>query len=147
MVSWWGEKAKFMGKTRPAVIGVDNSPSMKKLLERSTENLDIDLTVFASAEEGWSYLQSNIPNLIILSIILPGKDGLTLLKELRQLPIHQQTQVIIVSSKDYAQDRVVAKQLGVLEFIPKPMPMQTITDVVVKYTQANLKNDNKQANE
>jgi DNA-binding response OmpR family regulator len=128
-----------MGNIRPTVIGVDNSPSMKKLLERSTENLDIDLTVFASAEEAWSYLQSNAPDLIILSIILPIKDGLSLLKELRQLPEHQETQVIIISSKDYTQDRIVAKQLGALDFIPKPMPMQTITDVVVKYTQASSK--------
>ena len=131
-----------MGNTRPTVIGVDNSLSMKKLLERSMENLDIDLTVFASAEEAWPYLQSNTPNLLILSIILPVKDGLSLLKELRHLPMHQETPVIIVSSKDYTQDRNVAKELGVLEFIPKPMSMQTITDVVVKYTQANLKSDN-----
>jgi len=129
-----------MGKTRPAVIGVDNSPSMKKLLERSTENLDIDLTVFTVAEEAWSYLQSNSTDLVILSNILPIKDGLSLLKELRQLPGQQQTQVIIISSKDYTQDRVIAKELGALEFIPKPTPMQTITDVVVKYTHANLKN-------
>ena len=132
-----------MGNARPVVIGVDNSPSMKKLLERSTESLDIDLTVFTSAEDAWTYLQSNTPDLIILSIILPFKDGLSLLKELRELPEHQQTQVIIISSKDYAQDRIVAKQLGALEFIPKPMPMQTITDVVVKYTQASSKNQDK----
>ena len=132
-----------MGNTKPTVIGVDSSPSMKKLIERSTENLDIDLMVFGSAEEAWSYLQSNTPNLVILTIILPDKDGLTLLKELRQLPAHQNTQAIIVSSKDYTQDRALAKELGALEFIPKPMSMQTITDVVVKYTQASLKSDNK----
>ena len=132
-----------MGNTKPTVIGVDNSPSMKKLLDRSTENLDIDLTMLASAEEALSYLQSNTPNLIILSIILPDKDGLSLLKELRQIPVHQKTQVIIVSSKDYNQDRMIAKDLGVLEFIAKPMSMQTITDVVVKYTQASLKSDSK----
>ncbi len=131
-----------MGKTRPVVIGVDKSPSMRKMLERSTENLDIDLTVFASAGEAWSYLQSNTPDLIILSIIMPIKDGLSLLNEIRQLPNHRQTQVIIVSSKDYAQDRILANELGALEFIAKPMPMRTITDVVVKYTQADLKNDN-----
>ena len=132
-----------MGKTRPTVIGVDNSPSMEKLLERSTERLDIDLIVFGSAEEAWPYLQLNTPNLVILTIILPDKDGLTLLKELRQLPAHKDTQAVIVSSKDYTQDRILAKELGALEFIPKPMSMQTITDVVVKYTNASLKSDNK----
>jgi len=132
-----------MGNTRPTVIGVDNSPSMKKLLERSTKDLDIDLTVFTSAEEAWPYLQANTPNLIIVSILLPDKNGLSLLRDLRQLPAHRETQTIIVSSKDYAQDRMVAKDLGVLEFIPKPMSMQTITDVVVKYTQASFKSDSK----
>lgn len=131
-----------MGTIRPVVIAVDNSPSMRKLLERSTENLDIDLTVFDSADEAWTYLQSNTPELIILSIIMPIKDGLSLLNEIRQLPNHRQTQVIIVSSKDYAQDRILANELGALEFIAKPMPMKTITDVIVKYTQANLKNQN-----
>ncbi len=132
-----------MGNTKPIVVAVDNSPSMKKLLERSTENLDIDLTVFASAKEAWSYLQSNTPDLLILNIIMPIKDGLSLLNEVRQLPNNRQTQVIIVSSKDYAQDRILANELGVLEFIAKPMPMQTITDVVVKYTQASSKNQDK----
>ena len=131
-----------MGNTKPIVVAVDNSPSMKKLLERSTESLDIDLTVFASAKEAWTYLQSNIPDLLILNIIMPIKDGLSMLNEIRQLPNHRSTQVIIVSSKDYAQDRILAKELGALEFIAKPMPMRTITDVVVKYTQADLKNDN-----
>ena len=106
-----------MGNTKPIVVAVDNSPSMKKLLERSTENLDIDLTVFASAKEAWSYLQSNTPDLLILNIIMPIKDGLSLLNEVRQLPNNRQTQVIIVSSKDYAQDRILANELGVLEFI------------------------------
>ena len=132
-----------MGTVRPVVIGVDNSPSMRKMLERSTENLDIDLTVFTSAGKAWTYLQSNTPDLIILSIIMPIKNGLSLLEEIRRLPKHQRTQVIIVSSKDYAQDRILAKELGTLEFIPKPMPMKTITDVVVKYTNANLKSPDK----
>lgn len=131
-----------MGKTKPTVIVVDNSPSMKKLLERSTDNLEINLIVFGSAEEALPYMRSNTPDLIILSIILPDMDGLSFLKQLRSLPAHTETQTIIVSSKDYAQDRVVAKNLGALEFIPKPMSMQTITDVVVKYTKALLKSEN-----
>jgi len=42
----------------------------------------------------------------------------------------------MVSSKDYAQDRLAAEKLGVLDFIPKPMPMRIIEEVVVKYTNA-----------
>jgi DNA-binding response OmpR family regulator len=120
----------------PKVVVVDNSPTIKTLFKRSTEKLGIDLTLFDSAEETRTYLESNRPDLLILSIILPDKDGLSFLKELRKLPLHQDTSVIMVSSKDYMQDREAAARLGVLEFIPKPMSMQTIADFVVKYTKA-----------
>ena len=128
-----------MGKEWPTVVVVDNSPAIKKLFERSTQDLGVQLMVFESASDSLAYLQDNQPDLLLLSIILPDKNGLTLLKELRKLPIHQDTSVIMVSSKDYAQDRLAASELGVLDFIPKPMPMQTITDVVVKYTKAKPK--------
>jgi len=125
-----------MGKKKPTVIVVDNSPAIKTLFERSTEKLGIELLIFTSAKDSSEYLKTNKPDLLILSIILPDKNGITLLKELRKSPLHQDTSVIMVSSTDYAQDRLAASELGVLDFIPKPMPMQTITDVVVKYTKA-----------
>jgi len=120
----------------PTVVIVDNSPAIKKLFERSTGNLGIQLMIFETAAESWAYLSDARPDLLVLSIILPDKNGLTLLNDLRKLPLHQNTSVIMVSSKDYAQDRLAANELGVLEFIPKPIPMQTITDVIVKYTKA-----------
>jgi DNA-binding response OmpR family regulator len=128
-----------MGIEWPTVVVVDNSPAIKKLFERSTRDLGIKLMVFESAAESWAFLSDCRPDLLILSIILPDKNGLTLLNDLRKLPLHQDTSVIMVSSKDYAQDRLAANELGVLDFIPKPIPMQTITDVIVKYTNAKPK--------
>ena len=128
-----------MGTDSPTVVVVDNSPAIKKLFERSTEELDINLVIHASVGEAWKYLEKTRPELLFLSIILPDKNGLTLLNELRKLPLHQHTSVIMISSKDYAQDRRVASGLGVLDYIPKPMSMQTIKDVIVKYTRAKAK--------
>lgn len=125
-----------MGRERPTVVVVDNSPAIKKLFERSTEDLGLELRIFDTAAESWAYLKDSKPDLLILSIILPDKNGLTLLKDLRKLPLHQDTSVIMVSTKDYAQDRLVASELGVCDFIPKPLPMQTIRNVIVKYTKA-----------
>lgn len=128
-----------MGNDWPTVVVVDNSPAIKKLFERSIEDLGVTLKILDTAAESWDFLKDTQPDLLILSIILPDKNGLTLLKDLRKLPLHQNTSVIMVSTKDYAQDRLEANELGVVEFIPKPMPMQTITDVIVKYTKAKPK--------
>ncbi len=125
-----------MQNEKPTVVVVDDSAAMQTLYTRSTQKLDIELKLFKTVDESWSFLQSNKPDLHILSIILPDKNGLIFLQELRNSPEHKDTSVVMVSSKDYAQDRLAAEGLGVLDFIPKPMPMQIIEDVVVKYTNA-----------
>jgi len=130
-----------MGNDWPTVVVVDNSPAIQKLFERSIEDIGVTLKILDTAAESWDFLKDHQPDLLILSIILPDKNGLTLLKELRKLPLHQNTSVIMVSAKDYAQDRLAAEKLGVAEFIPKPMPMQTLTDVIVKYTKAKPKSE------
>lgn len=125
-----------MTDNSPTIVVVDDSPSVKALFERGTIDCKIELVVFRSADNAWTYLETISPALLFLNIKMPGKDGLTFLKELRHLPLHKETSVIMISSKDYAQDRSVAEKLGALEFITKPMPIQVITDVIHKYIQA-----------
>ena len=126
-----------MGSKRATVVVVDDSPSMKTVFERGTENLEVELRLFHSAEDSWEYLENHQPELLFLNIKMPGRDGLTFLKDLRELPLHKDTRVVMISSKDYAQDRTVASALGALEFITKPTPIRAITEVVLKYLKAD----------
>lgn len=129
-----------MVKPKPTITVIDDSMSSRKLFQRSAENLGIVLQTFTSAEESLTYLNGNKPDLLFLNILMPDKDGLTFLRELRETPLHQDTPVVMITSKDYAQDRSVAKELGAIEFLSKPIPIQTITDVVLKYTEAQQLN-------
>ncbi len=122
-----------MTPSHPTVVVVDDSPSVKSLFERSTAELGIQLKTFSSAAGSLAYLEDHAPDLLFLNIIMPDKDGLTFLRELREKPLHQQTPVIMISSKDYAQDRIAARELGAVDFMPKPMPMQAIADAVKRY--------------
>ena len=115
------------------MVVVDDNATVRALFKRSTENLALDLMTYGSADESMEYLKENKPDLLFLDIIMPEKDGLTFLQELRRLPLHRDTPVIMITSKDYAQDRTVANELGALEFITKPMPMRTITDIILDY--------------
>lgn len=126
-----------MGSSRTTIVVVDDSPSMKTVFERGTENMGVELVLFHSAEESWEYLEHHQPALLFLNIKMPGRDGLTFLKDLRELPLHKDTRVVMISSKDYAQDRSVASALGALEFITKPTPIRAITEVVHKYLKAD----------
>lgn len=122
-----------MNRSHPTVVVIDDSPSVKSLFERSTAALGIELKTFSSAAGSLAYLQDHCPDLLFLNIIMPDKDGLTFLRELRENSLHEQTPVIMISSKDYAQDRFAAQELGAVEFMPKPMPMQAIADAIERY--------------
>ena len=115
------------------VVLVDDNPTSRKFFLRAIENLSIDLKTYGNTDDAIEYLKNNKPDLLFLNIIMPDKNGLTFLEELRKLPLHSDTRVIMITSKDYSQDRTIASQLGALDFIVKPMSMRSITSIMLDY--------------
>jgi CheY-like chemotaxis protein len=129
----------FMTDKMPIIVVVDDSVTSISLYQFGVEPLHVDFVGFKSSAEALPYLQENQPDLLFLDIIMPGMDGLSLLKYLRTLTLHQNTPVIMVTSKDYAQDRQVAKQLGALDFLIKPLRLKEIRNIVCKYVEVKSK--------
>lgn len=121
-----------MSNQKQTVVVVDDNSTVRALFRRGMQGLALDLVSYGSAAEAMEYLKHHRPDLLFLDIIMPGKDGLSFLRELRNLPLHRDTPVIMITSKDYMQDRTVAKALGAVEFITKPMSIQTIIDIIQK---------------
>ncbi len=115
------------------VVLVDDNPTSRKFFLRAIENLSVDLKTYGNTDDAIEYLKDNKPSLLFLNIIMPDKNGLTFLEELRKLPLHSDTRVIMITSKDYSQDRTIASQLGALDFIVKPMSMRSITSIMLDY--------------
>ena len=122
-----------MGEYKRTVVLIDDNPTSHKFFLRSMENLSIDLKTYGNTDDAMAYLKDNKPSLLFLNIIMPDKNGLTFLEELRKLPLHSDTRVIMITSKDYSQDRTIASELGALDFIVKPMSMRTITSIMLDY--------------
>jgi CheY-like chemotaxis protein len=118
----------------PTIIVVDDSATSISLYQFSVEPLPVKFIGFKSPAEALPYLQENTPALLFLDIIMPGMDGLSFLRHLRGLQHQKTTPVIMVTSKDYAQDRYVARQLGALDFVIKPLRFKEIRELVCKYT-------------
>lgn len=123
-------------QNKPVVVVVDDSAAVRDFFEKVTAGLNIELQMFVSAVDALPYLETHKPALLFLDIIMPDKDGLTFLQELRHDSRHEDTPTIMISSKDYAQDRIAAKELGVVEFVAKPMSTKTINDLIVRFTDA-----------
>ena len=136
------ERAHIMAiqaRARPTIVVIDDSASVRLFFERSAHDFDVALELCGSAEEALRLLSHTHPDLIFLDIIMPDKDGLTFLQQLRRLPGLAETPVVVISSKDYAQDKMTAKELGASEFVIKPMSTKTIKDLIAKYTEARAR--------
>ncbi len=70
------------------------------------------------------YARSEHYDGIILDIMMPGKDGLTVLKELRHLGIH--TPVLLLTAKSDVADRIEGLDLGADDYLPKPFVMEEL---------------------
>lgn len=120
----------------PEIVVIDDSPTSIYLYELSIGPLDVNLRSFQSASESLLYLEDHKADLIFLDVLMREKDGLTLLKKLRGMKPHQNTVVVMVTSKDYHQDRHIARGLGVREYLVKPLRSQEIREIICKYTDA-----------
>ena len=91
------------------VVVVDDSAAAISQYEASVRSLEVDIQAFRSADDAYAYLRENPADLLFLDIVMPEKDGFTLLRELRALPGQPELPVVVVTSKDYAQDRALAR--------------------------------------
>ncbi len=122
-----------MQTAKRTIVLVDDSEAMRTFFEQVAQEADFELHAYASAEESLNFLATRRPDLLFLNVMMPNKDGYTFLKELRVHELHSETPTLMISSKDYAQDRVAARELGVLEFVAKPISKKAIRSLVGKY--------------
>ena len=128
-----------MAYKNPTILVIDDSPTSISLYELSAESLKVDLKAIRSPLDSLLFLSENPVDLVFMDIIMREMDGLTLLKKMRDLNAHENTAVVIVTSKDYAQDRSTAKQLGALDYLVKPLRSQEIREIIHRYTDAQHK--------
>ena len=71
----------------------------------------------------WSAMKAQKPELIILDVMLPGDDGLTILKRLRVSPVTADIPVIMATAKDSEYDKVTGLDSGADDYLSKPFGM------------------------
>lgn len=127
-----------MTKRRPKIVVIDDSAAAITLYERSVKGLRVDLRAFQSPSESLKHLESHGADLIFTGIIMREADGWGILKKLNTLAHHEDTPVIVVTSKNYDQDRALAAQMGATEYLVKPLRSQEIREVIRRYTGAEI---------
>lgn len=100
------------------LLVIEDSPRLRRSLGRGLKKLGYSVDLVGDGREGLDYGRFNDYDVIVLDIMLPGMDGLSILKELRSQG--KQCHILILSARDQVEDRVTGLQLGADDYLPKP---------------------------
>lgn len=117
---------------------VEDDSSIKELESYALINSDFNVGAFDSAKGLYTALDNDIPALIILDIMLPDEDGLSILRKLRSTPLYKNIPVIMVTAKTGEIDAVKGLDMGADDYITKPfgvMELVSRVKAVLRRTQ------------
>lgn len=99
---------------------IDDEPDMARIAQDLLEEEGFSVSSFTTPKEGMEKLIANPPNLLLLDIRLPEKDGFSVCKEIKSNPKIKHVPVIMVSVKSEETDVVVGLEVGAEDYISKP---------------------------
>lgn len=118
-----GKSVHAMAKS---ILIVDDEQDILDLLTFNLRKEGYDTLAAADGDSALELARSAGPDLIILDVMLPGKDGWEVLRELRRDPGTRQIPVVFLTAKDSEIDEVVGLELGADDYIVKPVSMHKL---------------------
>ena len=120
-------------KVRHKVLVVDDELHIRRLIRAALERADYAIVEAATAREATERLRDERPDIILLDLGLPDRDGLELVPLFKQKP---ETTLIVVSAREATEEKVAALDLGADDYLTKPFD----TDELLARVRVALRN-------
>ncbi|MCK5871923.1 MAG: response regulator [Methylococcales bacterium] len=123
------------------ILVIEDSMVTRKVIARTLESSGYEVHEAKNGFEALNAIDRISPDIILLDIILPGKDGYEILEEIRQKSVFEKTPVIMLTSRDSLFDKFKGKVSSANEYLTKPFQPDELLKVVHKYfsiTQLNI---------
>lgn len=106
---------------------VEDDSSICELEQYALTSVGMEAQGFANGEAFWAACHRQLPELVVLDLMLPGEDGLTILEKLRRDPATAALPVILVTARDRELDVVKGLDKGADDYIAKPFGVMEFT--------------------
>ncbi len=106
------------------ILYVEDEPFLGKIVKESLESRQFEVRMVADGKEVMRAFTEMKPNIAVLDVMLPGKDGYTLAKEIRQLDAN--LPIIFVTAKTQTEDLIKGFEVGGNDYLRKPFSMEEL---------------------
>ena len=103
------------------VLVVEDERKLAQILASALQGEHYDVVVAPNGEDGFFRANAETFDLVVLDLMLPGRNGLEILRTLRQR--HIETPVLILTARDGIDDRVLGLDLGADDYLVKPFAL------------------------
>ncbi len=107
------------------ILVIEDEKKVALALQKGLESEHYGVQVALNGEEGFFLLSSREFDLVILDLMLPGRDGLEILRTLRKT--HDRTPVLILTARDAVEDKILGLDLGADDYLVKPFAFPELT--------------------
>ncbi len=114
------------GPTRETVLVVEDEPAIRDLLRLHLSLAGFDMHEVGDGRKGLDLARAKRFDVVILDIMLPGLDGVTLCRALRAEGENRNTPILMLTARDSESDKVVGLESGADDYVAKPFGVREL---------------------
>ncbi len=112
------------------VLVIEDEPNIIEAISFILSRDGWTVHTHADGETAMAKMRGHPPDMVILDVMLPGRSGFDILRDLRADPALGATPVMMLTAKGQARDRELAEQLGATRFMTKPFSNAEVIETV-----------------
>lgn len=115
---------------RKSILVVDDSPTERRLIANPLRQKGYQVSTANDGEEALSRAQGDQPDLIVLDVVMPKKNGFQVCRKLKMSPKTKNIKIVMLTSKDQETDRFWGLRQGADAYLTKPFEDKMLLDTV-----------------
>ncbi|VEP18593.1 Protein PilH [Hyella patelloides LEGE 07179] len=109
---------------------VDDSSTERAILTGCLKEIGINISIATSGEEALEKIAAELPDIIVLDVVLPGRSGFEVCRELKGAENTSKIPIILCSTKGTDMDKFWGKKQGADAYISKPVDQEELVRIV-----------------
>lgn len=119
------------------ILYIEDDPNNRNLVRRVLESEGYSLIEAPNAVQAMDYLETNLPNLILMDINMPEMDGYSLTAKIKAIPRYNKIPVVAITANVMRGDREKSLEAGCDGYIQKPIDIDILAQQVERFLRSS----------